>query len=43
MCRHFCIGFIGFLLERKSLLDYINLFPPHEYEKNNQIILKHFQ
>ena len=27
----------------KSLLDYTNLFPPNDYEKNDKIIPKHFQ
>ena len=33
--RYFCIGFIVFMLKIKSLLDYTNLFSPHEYEKNS--------
>ena len=32
MCGYFCIGFINFMLKRKILLDYTNLFPPSEYE-----------
>ena len=43
MCRYFCIGFIGFMLKGKSLLDYINLFSPNDFEKNDKIILKFFQ
>ena len=43
MCGYCCIGFINFLLEGKSLLDYTNLFSPNDYEKNDKIILKHFQ
>ena len=43
MCGYFCIGFIGFMLKGQSLLDYINLFSPNDYENNNKIILKHFQ
>ena len=43
MCRYFCIGFIGFMLKSKSLLDYINLFSPNDFEKNDKIILKFFQ
>ena len=35
MCGHFCIGFIDFKLESKSLLHYTNLFSSNEYEKNN--------
>ena len=26
ICGYFCIGFIGFMLKDKSLLDYTNLF-----------------
>ena len=29
--------------DSKSLLDYINLFSPNDYEKNDKIILKYFQ
>ena len=43
MCGCFCIGFIGFMLKGKSLLEYTNLFSPNEYKKNNKIILKYFQ
>ena len=39
MCGYFCIGFIDFILKRKSLLDYTNLFSPNDYEKNDKIIL----
>ena len=40
---YFCIGFINFLLNGKSLLDYTNLFSSNNYEKNWKIILKYFQ
>ena len=43
MYKYFCIGFIDFMLKRKSLLDYINLFSPNDYEKNDKIIPKYFQ
>ena len=33
MCEYFCIGFIDFMLEGKSFLDYKYLFSPNEYEK----------
>ena len=39
MCRYFCIGFIGFMLAGKKLTDYTNLFFPHEFKKNDNIIL----
>ena len=43
MCGYFCIGFIDFMFKGKGLLDYINLFSPNDYEKNNKIILKYLQ
>ena len=43
MCEYFCIGFIDFMLEGKSLLDYTNLFSSNEYKKNDKIILEYFQ
>ena len=33
MCGYFWIGFIGFILKGKSLLDYKNLFSANEYKK----------
>ena len=42
MRRYFCIGFIGFMLKCKSLVDYINLFSPNDYVKNDKIILKYY-
>ena len=35
MRGYFCIGFVNFMLKGKSLLDYINLFSPNKYEKND--------
>ena len=43
MCGYFCIGFIDFMLKGKSFLDYIDLFYPNEYEKNDKIIVKYCQ
>ena len=43
MCGYFYIGFIGFMLKSKSLLEYTNFFSPNDYEKNDKIILKYFQ
>ena len=31
MCGYFCIGFIGFMLKGKSLLEDTTLFSPNEY------------
>ena len=36
MWEYFCIGFIDFMLQGKSLLEYTNLF--YEYKKNDKII-----
>ena len=35
MCRHFCIGFIDFMLASKKLTDFMNMFSPSEFKKNN--------
>ena len=43
MCGYFCIGFIDFMLKRKSLLEYTNLFSPNDYEVNDKMILKYIQ
>ena len=43
MYLNFCIGFIDFMLKGKTSLDYTNLLYPNSYEKNDKIILKHFQ
>ena len=43
MCGYFYIGFIDFMLKRKILSKYTNLFSASEYEKNYKTILKHFQ
>ena len=43
ICGYFCIGFMNFMSKGKSLLEYTSLFSPHEYKKNDKIILKHFQ
>ena len=43
MCAYFCVGFINFMLNSKSLLDYTNLFSPNHYEKNDKIVLKYFR
>ena len=43
MCGYVFIGFIDFMINSKSLLDYTNLFSPNEHEKNDAIILKFSQ
>ena len=39
----FCNGLIDFMLKAKILLEYINLFSPNYYEKNEKITPKYFQ
>ena len=41
--RFYCIAFIEYMLARKNLLDYTNLFSPHDYKKNDKIIYNHFK
>ena len=43
MSGYFCIGFIDFVIKDKSLLEYIKLFSPNDYEKNDSVILKYLQ
>ena len=43
MCGYFCIGFVDFMLADKKLTDYRNLFSPHNFNKNDIIILSHFK
>ena len=42
MCGYFCIGFINFMFNGKSVTDYTNLFSPNDLKKNDDIILKYF-
>ena len=42
MCGYLCIGFIDFMLAGKKLTDYMNLFSPHDFKKNDHIILSYF-
>ena len=43
MCGYFCIGFIDFMLDGKSLVDFTSLFSPHNFKKNDKIILNYFE
>ena len=43
MCSYFCIGFIDFMLAGKKLVDYTSLFFPHDFKKNDSIILSYFK
>ena len=38
-CGYFCIGFVDFMLANKKLTDFTSMFSPHDFEKNDSIIL----
>ena len=42
MSGYFCNGFINFMLKRKSLIEYTNLFSPYDFKKNDDVILNYF-
>ena len=42
MCGYFSIGFIDFMLARKTLTEHTNLFSPNNFKKNDDIILNCF-
>ena len=43
MCGYFCIEFINYMPKGKNLLDYIYLFSPNDFKKNDQIIKRIFK
>ena len=43
MRGYFCIGFIDFVVAGKKLNDFTNLFCPHDFKKNDDIILSYFK
>ena len=43
MCGYFCMGFIDFMLAGEKLTHYTNLFSPHDFKKNDNIILSYFK
>ena len=43
MGRFYCIVFTEYMLAGKTLLDYINLFSPNHYKKNDKIMYKYFK
>ena len=42
-CGYFCIVFIDFMLAGKKWTDFTNLFSPHDFKKNNDIVLSYFK
>ena len=39
MCGYFCISFINYMFKGRSLTDFIDLFSPNDFKKNDDIIL----
>ena len=39
MCGYFCTGFIGFMLARKTLAEFTNLFSPNNLKKKKDNII----
>ena len=42
MCGYFCIGFINFMFNGKSLTIYTNPFSSNDFNKNDYIIVNYF-
>ena len=42
MCGYFYIGFIDFMLENKTLIEFNSLFSPYDFDQNDNIILRYF-
>ena len=38
MCGYFCIKFIDYMFDDKTLIDYTNLVSLHDFKKNDKII-----
>ena len=43
MCGYFCIEFMNYMFDGKSLIDFTSLFSPHDFKKNDQIIKRIFK
>ena len=42
MYGYFCTGFLDFMLARITLTDFVNLFLPNNFKRNDDIMLKYF-
>ena len=42
MCGYFCILFIEYMLNNKTLTDFTNFFSPWDFKKNDKIIKRYF-
>ena len=43
MCGYFFLKCINYMLKGKTLIDYINLFSPNDFKKNDRIIKRIFK
>ena len=43
MCGYFCIKFINYMFDGKSLFDFTSLFSPHDFKKKDEIIKRIFK
>ena len=43
MYGYFCIEFINYMFDGKSLIDFTNLFSPQDLKKNDKIIKELFK
>ena len=43
MCGYFCIEFINYMFDSKSLIDFTSLFSPQDFKKNDKIIKQIFK
>ena len=39
MCGYFCIAFIDFMLAGKKMTDFTNFFSPHDFQKNDKMMM----
>ena len=42
ICGYFCVDFIDFMLNRKTLTDFTNRFSSNNFQKNDNTILNYF-
>ena len=43
MCGYFCIEFINYMFDGKSLIDFTSLFSPRDFKKNDKTIKQLFK
>ena len=42
-CGYFRIGFIDFMFVGESLINFTSSFSPHDFKKNDEVILNYFK